>query len=193
MWTVRWLKMSKLNQKGVTLLELILAMAIGSIVLSAIALVILTSSNTYAYSEMDISLQSETQIIMNQITDMILSSNNVKFDTTSGSDPILKIYTTDGTTEFPRKEIRFDQGKNQLLLKEIDDAAEHINSDTEPETLLGDFVKSINVTDTSADNNINMVVDLELETKVKKRTYYCKLSNIVVLRNQIVPLPTSPP
>lgn len=185
--------MSKLNQKGVTLLELILAMAIGSIVLSAIALVISTSSNTYTYSEMDISLQSETQIIMNQITDMILSSNNVKFDTTSGSDPILKIYTTDGTALYPRKEIRFDVAKNQLLLKEINTDAQHINSDSEPETLLGDFVKNINVTDTSADNNINMVVDLEMETKVKKRTYHCKLSNTVILRNQIVPLPTPSP
>lgn len=72
------------NQKGFTFVELLLAVAILSIVVAAVCGFILVGSRSYSVGNSDISVQQEAQLTMNQITDVLIdttrSVNYVGYD-----------------------------------------------------------------------------------------------------------------
>lgn len=83
------------NQKGFTLVELIIAVAIMSIVLLAVCGFIVVGSRSYASANTDISLQQEAQLALNQISDVIIDTTDSinyggKSDTASEMEMVLK-------------------------------------------------------------------------------------------------------
>jgi type II secretory pathway pseudopilin PulG len=172
--------MKKLNSTGMSLVELMLALAISFIVLAAVAMFIMSGSRNYKFAEAEVSLQSEAQVVMNQLTDMICKSNNVKYVA-----PVLTIYNIeDSVNDYPRVEIRFDSTNKQLWLKKIDSTGT-----AGVENLMGEYLKNISFTDTG-DTNGNAVVDIDLEMEISNgttKTY--SLSSKVAIRNNIKLIP----
>lgn len=78
----------KLNNKGLTLVELVIAIAISTIVIGAAAMFLYNAERTYRVAEHAINLQMETQVLMEQLGNWVLDSNQVFFvnDTASGSE-----------------------------------------------------------------------------------------------------------
>lgn len=69
-----WKGRRKLNNKGLTLMELICAIAILAIVTASIGSVMVVSARSYQRDSDEVSLQQEAQITANQIADLVIDS-----------------------------------------------------------------------------------------------------------------------
>lgn len=83
------------NHKGFTLVELIIAVAIMSIVTLAVCGFIIVSSRSYTAANTDVMLQQEAQLALNQITDVIIDTTDSinyggKSDSASEMEMVLK-------------------------------------------------------------------------------------------------------
>lgn len=78
-----------MKNKGFTLIELLLACAMSSIIALGIGYMMQASSENYAGAQTEVSLQSDAQMIMNNITDYIQQCNNLYYDQ---ADHLLTIY-----------------------------------------------------------------------------------------------------
>lgn len=67
----------KLNNKGVTLVELIIAVAIAAVVSTLIVTMIVSSSNMFSRESKVIDGQNEMQIVQNQITDRLREAKEI--------------------------------------------------------------------------------------------------------------------
>lgn len=92
--------MQKKEEDGFTLVELIISMAIFSIVSIMIVMFMQTGSNSYQRARNELNLQMESQMLINQIRDMAYSANYAEYDD-SGSTHVLTLYhiTKDYTPE----------------------------------------------------------------------------------------------
>ncbi len=68
-------KIRKLNNKGLTLVELITVMAILAIAGTVIGTIVMTSSNSYDKGMTEIELQQEAQMVVNQISDLVIDAS----------------------------------------------------------------------------------------------------------------------
>ncbi|GEM_PF-1043144 len=69
-----WKGRRKLNNKGLTLMELICAIAILAIVTASIGSVMVVSARSYQRDSDEVSLQQEAQVTANQIADLVIDS-----------------------------------------------------------------------------------------------------------------------
>ena len=65
---------TKLNQKGFTIVELLIGVAILSIVVVAIGSFMVTGTKTYTSENSDITVQEEAQLALNQISDVVIDT-----------------------------------------------------------------------------------------------------------------------
>lgn len=70
----------RMDNKGFTLVELMISMAISVIVIASIAYFMNYSSKNYKSANDEVILQTEAQAILNQLNDLIIEASNVKFD-----------------------------------------------------------------------------------------------------------------
>lgn len=85
--------MIRKNQKGFTLVELIIAVAILAIVTLAVCGFIVVGSKSYTSANTDIMLQQEAQLALNQISDVIIDTTDsitYSISTDSGMQNVLK-------------------------------------------------------------------------------------------------------
>lgn len=83
--------MQRKEEDGFTLVELIISMAIFSIVSIMIMMFLQTGSNSYQRAKNELDLQMESQMLINQIRDMAYSANYAEYDD-SGSTNVLTLY-----------------------------------------------------------------------------------------------------
>lgn len=67
----------KLNNKGLSLVELIIAISISTIILGAAAMFLYNAEKTYRTAECSIDLQMEAQILMEQMGNWVMESNKI--------------------------------------------------------------------------------------------------------------------
>lgn len=94
------MKKHKKNDKGITLVELLIALAIGSIVISAVIILLRQGINSYSKQTISAQLQNDADITLNQMTDAIMEANCINiYNNRSGTgdtpDFITKIDETD--------------------------------------------------------------------------------------------------
>lgn len=194
--------MDKLNNKGLTLVELILTMAISAIIIGGIILFMSSSSRGYQREEREISLQIEAQTIMNQLANMVMEGNNILFDNTLPNGSRLYIYHTDNdTSTFDKMEVIWlDTIDQRLYLYHVNSNADLAAMETEITTrtnlsdnLLGEYVNQITVSPSSLvyDRKGSSTVTISLDMSYHDRTYQAEQS--IKLRNRIVNIPTSTP
>lgn len=88
---------SKLNNKGFSLIELLVAMAIGSIVLSAVLLLLTQGLKGYTKQTLTSQLEDEANLALNQISDAIMEADCIKVSSDTGN---YSLVTKDSTTTY---------------------------------------------------------------------------------------------
>lgn len=199
--------MNRSNNKGLTLIELILAMAISTIVIGAVIAFMSAGSRSYRFEENEISLQMEAQTVMNQINNLVIEGNNIEFN---GTDRLTIYHTDNDSTTYDKSEvIWFDVSQNRLYLYLINSDVESIAMNNEIATqsglednLLGEYVVDFSATlgelpaaltpaPTSFEyrrqdaSGATITVTLQMETQNK--TYLAQQD--IKLRNRVVNIP----
>jgi len=165
----------KPDNKGTTLIELIVAISISVVILGIVASFLWQSTNYYRRSSEDISLQMEAQTILNQLKDMIVEADCVEFDDTvdptllriqHGEDILYEISlnNSEKTLDFVRA-IREDDGTISRTTSQ----------------LFGRYVEHFHVTDTSAGDSF-IKVSFKLQGDY---TEFEVKDSLINLRNQI--------
>ncbi|MBU5334239.1 prepilin-type N-terminal cleavage/methylation domain-containing protein [Anaerocolumna aminovalerica] len=162
------------DNRGFTFIELLTAVSILAIVMVSLAFIMSYSSGNYRNLNDEVILQTEGQIIINQINDLIIEGYNVKFSP-SGE---LTIYQEDVTYV-----ILFDTIKHQLDFKKFTPEGIQIGN----KELLGKYVEEFQVVDTGADDS-NKQIKVSLSLKKEKSTFQLK-DQVITLRNKIKPVP----
>ena len=89
--------MDKNNNKGFSLVELLIALAVGGIVLSALTMLIQNSVHTFTKQTVSAQLQSDADIALNQIENDVMEADMLIMyqsgSTSSGYDYYLRILT----------------------------------------------------------------------------------------------------
>ena len=90
--------MKKLNEKGLTLIELIIAITMSTIVVAAATVFLYNAERSYRISQYSIDLQMEAQLLMEQMSNWVLESNHIEI--LSGGE-VLVLY------QIPREESKY--------------------------------------------------------------------------------------
>lgn len=201
------------NQKGFTLVELLIAIAIMSIVLAAVCGFIIVGSRSYANANSDITVQQESQLALNQMSDVLIdttrSVNYVGYDsggtpsfalkdsefTATPEDKALIMYNgestikADGTVEMGEGngnlnyQFLWDRSEETLYYSEIPVTESSFPSVGEA----GCVVLAEHVTDFAADLSQveeKRVVQLTLTFEMGGKTY--TTANNVTIRNKVL-------
>lgn len=168
----------KQDNKGFSLIELLVSISISVIILGIVASFLWQSTNYYRRSCEDITLQMEAQTILNQLKDLIVEANCVAFDN-SVEPTMLKIQHGEELLY----EISLNNSGKTLdfikAIREVDGSISH----TIPQ-LFGRYVEHFHVTDTAGDDNF-IKVSFTLQGKYTK---YEVKESLIYLRNLIKPM-----
>lgn len=83
--------MKELDNRGLSMVELVIAIAMSTIVIGAASLFLFNAERTYRTAEYSIDLQSEAQILMEQLANWVMESNWIAVEGTA-DDPVLVLY-----------------------------------------------------------------------------------------------------
>lgn len=157
--------LAKADQRGFTLIEMVVTILIMSIVMVAAAGFIITAANSYRVANIEVELQSEAQIAMNQFNDILIEAKQYDFTKTDGT-PKLTVVTPENTYYFT-----LDTAKNELLFSK--------NPDEADPPLLARYCKSFEVEKVGEEQKL---VAVTIDFEYAGRTY--KTTSCISLRNQ---------
>lgn len=191
--------MKSKNNKGLTLVELILAMAISAMIIGGVTMLMSISTKRYQSEERDISIQREAQSILNQINNLVMGGNNITFD---GSKLTIHHVDEDASTYDKTEVIWLDNTTHRLYLYYIKSTTDLSDMNTEissrtglTDHLFGEYVDSLQVTPNSLvydrSGSLGGTVTITLNMKFFDRTY--EVTQTMKPRNRIVDLPTAIP
>ncbi len=83
------MKKYRVNNKGFSLVELLIALVIGSILVAGIGSIMIVSSRSFASTSAEAAMQSSAQIVMDHIQDVVVDANQKVYYsyTTSATRP----------------------------------------------------------------------------------------------------------
>lgn len=167
----------KANNKGFTLIELIISVSISIILLGTVASLLWQSSNYYRRSNEEVALQMEAQTILNQLKELIGEADNVEYD--SSSDPSLLSIQQGENLLY---EISFDNSLRTLtfvkVIKEVDGSISRTDSQ-----LFGKYVEDLLI---NSDLDVGLV-KISFTLRGDFSSYEVKES-VINFRNKIKPM-----
>lgn len=207
--------MRKSDNKGLTLVELVIAISMATIVIGSAGLFLYNAERSYRVAEYTIDLQMETQILMEQIGNWVMESNWVSVGG-SGTDCVLVLYSiprsklADDLSEqarvATRKVIFCKNGKLYMIssndseedeenkyIKNIKDESYDVSSlvpSEEPNigNCIGEYVKTFGVElPSGVDENAitSVAINLGLSEGVTGQSQSYTATNVFSLRNGI--------
>lgn len=159
----------KIDNQGFTLVELMIGIAILSLLSISIITFIGYGTRNYRKAQEEVTLQVEAQTIINQLSDLIIEANNVKY-----REDTLTIYQNDA-----KYIITLESSSNQLLYEKVL-AGEVASGDKK---LYGQYVTSLSIIDTG-ENDLNKTIQISIDLK-KNSTNYKIQDHYVTIRNKI--------
>ena len=187
------------NQKGFTLVELIIAIAILAVVSLAICGFIVVGSRGYTAANTDIMLQQEAQLALNQISDVIIDTtdsisygdgtNLVLKDSEFSGEPSEKILVVVNKKDSnnDNDSYRFEWSKDDQIIyfntsdTVIDDANPVPVFDDSKKAILAQHVREMHIDISQFEENRVVMVSMTFEKGNKEYT----TSNNVTVRNRI--------
>ncbi len=173
------------NNKGLSLIELIVAIAILAVAGVAILGFVMNTSSSYAHSNKEVKLQYEQQLAVNQIRDMIVESDQgIYFDSASKT---LAFYgaarNNAGTTVYPVSVISFKATDKKIYFgtKEFTSKADVTFASVVDLKLLSENVKEFNIDLTQVSKD-KVQFEVTFIVGDKERT----VKETVALRNRLV-------
>lgn len=150
------------NNKGFSLIELVCAVAILGIVLTAIGGAMVVSAQSYAKGTYEIDVQQEAQTTTNLIGNLIVDAVTASF---SGDENQKILTVNNGKLEC---KITFDTGLGVLNYEEKDLNTNAVASGVLAQNVI-DF--DVNLSDFQAHNNAEVYLKVEKENRVYEATY----------------------
>lgn len=185
----------KVNSKGITIVELMIGIVLFSIIALSVTFFISTGTNMCQNAENTINLQEESQVVMNQILNLCIESNDVQISKPNADDICILIMDTDKTTDEAKTEriLYFKKSSEKMYYYEVDASTpvgtiDRIRNEIEGKTtdvtqgqLLGEYL-----TDVKAKFDISThTVSVELNLAIGEKAM--KTSDSIVLRNKYTP------
>ena len=157
-------KRKKLNNKGLSLVELVCAVAIFGLATTAIGGAMVVSAQNYSRGTYELDVQQEAQTTTNLIGDLLFDATNATF--VNSGDPVL---TIDG--ENVKYQITYKTTEEKLVYKEIRSGGESTGT-------LAENVKgfTVDLDETGAKFAANKNVDVTLKVEKNGRVYETKYS-----------------
>ena len=160
----------KKDNRGFTLVELIVTLLIMSIVMVAAAGFLATAINSYRVSNIEIKLQNEAQIAMNQLNDILIETQEYDFQEAAQR---LTVHTKERTYRFFRdastKNLMYCTAGRSISLYEEDSAFGS-------PAMLAKNLDQIHI------EKVNKLMQIELTFEYADRTY--KTTSCISLRNE---------
>lgn len=202
-------KRKKLNNKGFSLVELLVAMAIASVVAGSIGYLLVTSLRMYNNEVTDVSLQQELQMTLNQVMDYAMESEavvtgpapsgsdyfvlgNIEVDDTGKQTLSAKIFWVQDTSLYMKKvPLEYDDNIASRVENEITSAQSNLT-----QCLLADYISVVTVSVNGADavtktykNPISIDITLKFTKDGSSGPMYKAVSDTATFRNRVnVPL-----
>ncbi|MEE1029324.1 MAG: prepilin-type N-terminal cleavage/methylation domain-containing protein, partial [Agathobacter sp.] len=189
-----------MNNKGFSLIELIITVAILTIITSAILGFIVTGTKSYGNVNEEVELQQEAQLSFNQLSDLIIdSTNGIKYYYNDNENKIiltdsditetvtsktLAIYNTVKEAGVEKKyiyNIIWKKSENKLYLRKDTIAATGAVTKGTPE-LMAEYVNDFSPSLAKAQNKKKVVIELSF---IKNNKSYVSKKNFA-LRNKAV-------
>lgn len=144
------------NNKGTSLIELVIAMTIVAIVLLMIMLFMNTATNCFKLTNDDVNLQMEAQTVINQLSDLVMEARDMEepYTDLSGNVRFIFQYTEDDYYTI----IKEDMELYQIHTSSLDNARE--DNYIKEEHFLSEYVKELAIE--KIENNGAVVIDLTL-------------------------------
>lgn len=192
------------NNKGLTLVELVVTLAIVGLVSVSIISFMVTASNQYRSSNSEINLQFESQVVINQIQDLIIdATQGLSYAVSeSGGTEIKTVNDRNSTVKDLNKEIKrlyiynkdsvhiitWKKATSELYystatvaVSTVDSTKKTIQAESE-QVLMAKYVSEFSPDLTRISSKRSLKIDLKFETGSKKYDTYHNVS----LRNDIV-------
>lgn len=163
--------MKKKDQRGFSLVELIVTILIMSVVMLAAAGFLITSTNSYRVSNIEIKLQMEAQTALAQLTDILMEAQSYQVKLKAGEETAegLTVVTAEHSYHF-----RLDEEKNQLLY----------GVDQREESLLAEYCSSMMISPQQRPaSGEAQLIDISLELGFSGQTY--QTTSCISLRNDL--------
>lgn len=164
------------DHRGITFVELIIAIAISTIIMGAATLFLGTAHKNYNHATAQIDLQSESQILMEQLSMWIMEGNRVIKEDDANSTRLI-VYqiprkSVYGTTEDVKKKIFWmPKGGKKLYMKSYTIAAADLaadktdvaalKTDEDEEHCIGDYVTDFTPTISSDSKKVTISLKME--------------------------------
>lgn len=166
------------NNSGYSLVELILTLAIFSIVMVGIIMMMTSTSDSYKDGNSQVTMQTEAQIVANQIEELLVDATTAYSQGFAGSNRYYKI-TSGSNNHF----IMYDASNAKIMYQKTGSGD---NYDDSKWSLMADYVSGFQITgwdtDTSSSSCDNMVT---VNVAMDKQGYVYTAVKDVYFRNAI--------
>lgn len=166
-----------MDNRGLTLVEMMVAVAISVIVIGAIWQFMLVSTRTYQSQKAITDLQQEVQQTMNHIENVVIEADRAAIFETDTTGATFKIYSFNKISEFI-----WNKDSKTLTYKETPVEAGNPNPDLTETAILAKGVEAFSVDVSKAESDSIIKASITLEHK--GRTY--SITRNITLRNKIV-------
>lgn len=189
----------KLNNKGTTLIELLVSMAISSIVIGMIIMMISAGSRSYNIAQDEVNIQTQSQTTANQIEDILIEANWMERKTDikkAGTSDIASdvtayiIYSSEGNSA-----IIFDRTQQLLFYMEGVSVSQINNMATDSYTKAINLMAT-NITEFTLEADSSTLKEsqkTELHIMLKNKTSELTVDKTIAFRNHATPTPTPTP
>lgn len=166
----------KLTNRGLSLVELICAIAILGLVGVAIGSMLIISSNSYDKGITEVELQQEAQLIVNQIGDLVIDSS---------TDPATGLSVQFGSNVLTIPELT-DSGVIRTHKITHRDKNLYYSCDSSAEELMAEGITGFNADTTTFDSSGNLYLDIALEKESRGNVRSFEATFHITSRNGVV-------
>ncbi len=185
------------DNRGITLIELIIAIAISTIVVGAATFLLSTAQKNYSSASASVDLQSEAQILMEQMGTWIMEGNRVEVNAAGDKLTVYQIPRKVTTTRPTGAEtLKTDtskrvfwisnklKGKKMLYMKKFDgiadpdsDTTDVADADAILDNCIGEYVTSFSAVEDTSKAKVTITLEFRQGTQKYSITNEFKLRN----------------
>lgn len=185
------------DNRGITLIELIIAIAISTIVVGAATFLLSTAQKNYSSASASVDLQSEAQILMEQMGTWIMEGNRVEVNAAGDKLTVYQIPRKVTTTRPTGAEtLKTDtskrvfwisnklKGKKMLYMKKFDgiadpdsDTTDVVDADAILDNCIGEYVASFSAVEDTSKAKVTITLEFRQGTQKYSITNEFKLRN----------------
>lgn len=184
------MKNLKLRKRGLSLIELVVALSLIAIILMIVSPFFISNYVTLDKTSTQIDFQREAKSIMNYFTESSMEASkisSIKIDNSKDSIDLTRNGTTVGLGKGDNISITFDNDEldNIKTTFRLENKVLYCKKDNKKEFQIGQFVKDIEFNALPSGKNFNTAnsIEVKIEFDTKNATPY-EVSNILTFRNK---------